>query len=242
MKTRINFPVLGVLVLALTLALTSVASGAAPPYPHGQIIEHGKNVDIEVYYPVTSNKEINKKLAVFAKREVANFKKDLPYAAKPPSGSGNELSISFDTYQYSTNIITFKFDLYSMTTSMAHPWNNIVTKTYDLARGKELTLAEIFKPKSPYLQELSKQSIRALIAQMPNGDKSLISEGAAPKAKNFERFALTEKELIIFFDRGQVAWQGEDAKELRLPYAGLKNFIGPDAGKPPIQPSKKNAP
>ncbi|MGA7577787.1 MAG: RsiV family protein [Desulfobaccales bacterium] len=229
------------LVFLMILAICGVALGSTgllaktqgnigPVDPHEQIIEHANNTDIEVYYPVTRNKEINKKLATFAARQVADFKKNLP-AVMRLSGIRNQLDISFKTYQYSSNIKTFKFDLFGYTVGLAHPWNNIVTKTYDLAKGKELSLADIFKKNSAYLQELSEQSIRSLIMQMPNGDKRLIREGAAPKAGNFDRFALTEKELIIFFNTYQVGTRPEGSPEVRLPYASLKSFIEPDSGR-----------
>jgi len=218
----------------------SVSTAKAPPYSHGQIIEHGKNTDIEVYYPITSNKEINKQLAAFAAREVADFKRTLP-AQTDSSDSDNQLDISFKTYRYSSKIITFKFDLYGCTVGMVHPWNNIVTKTYDLVRSKELSLADIFNANSDYLKELSEQSVQSLIAQMPNGDKRLIREGAAPKAKNFERFALTEKELIIFFNLYQVGSRAEGAPEVRLAYASLESFIGPDPRKVSVQTDRKTA-
>jgi hypothetical protein len=216
--------------LGSTSLLAQTQGKIGPVDPHEQIIEHANNTDIEVYYPVTCNKKINKKLATFAAREVADFKKNLP-AEKSSSGSGNQLDISFKTYHYSSNIKTFKFDLSGYTVGQAHPWNNIVTKTYDLATGKELSLADIFKTNSAYLQELSEQSIRSLIMQMPNEDKRLIREGAAPKAENFERFALTEKELIIFFNVYQVGSRPEGSPEVRLPYASLKSFIEPDSGR-----------
>ena len=92
-----------------------------------------------------------------------------------------------------------------------------------------MSLADIFKTNSAYLQELSEQSIRSLITQMPNEGKRLIREGTAPNAKNFERFALTEKELIIFFDVYQVGSRAKGSPEVRLPYASLKSFVGPDA-------------
>ena len=228
------------LVFLMILAICGVALGATgllaqtqgktgPVGLHEQIIEHANNTDIEVYYPVTRNKKINKKLATFAAREVADFKKNLP-AEKSPSGIRNQLDITFKTYQYSSNIKTFKVYLFGYTMGQAHPWDDIVTKTYDLAKGKELSLADIFKKNSAYLQELSEQSIRSLIMQMPNGDQKLIREGAAPKAGNFERFALTEKELIIFFNTYQVGTCPEGSPEVKLPYAGLKSFIGPDSG------------
>ncbi len=61
------------LVFLRILAICGVALGSTgllaqtqgkigPVDPHEQIIEHANNTDIEVYYPVTPNKKINKSI------------------------------------------------------------------------------------------------------------------------------------------------------------------------------------
>ena len=62
----------------------------------------------------------------------------------------------------------------------AHPYHYTVPVNYDFRSGRELTLADVFQPGSPYLALLS----TLCSADLQKRDIPLFIEGAQPKPEN----------------------------------------------------------
>src|SRR4030095_12951071 len=192
------------LFLAASFALGGLA--ACPkkrPPPESRPAADSKTIQeetaafkLDVKYPVTANSTVNAALEDFVKKEVEEFKKT---GGETSFGMKNELNISYTPLSFSDSIKSFKFDLMSYTGG-AHPNTAIVTKTFDLKTSKELLLADVFKPESDYLNAVSKAAIDQLKGKIQNTDPKWIQKGAGPALENFQKFALSEKEILFFFD------------------------------------------
>jgi uncharacterized protein DUF3298/peptidoglycan-N-acetylmuramic acid deacetylase PdaC-like protein len=187
--------------------------------------EETAGLKVDVKYPVTSNPTVNTALEGFAKDQVEEFKKDTGNSG-PTFGMKNELTISYVPSRFSDSIQSFKFDVTTYTGG-AHPNTAIFTKTFDLKGSKEIHLADIFKPDSNYLNTVSEIAVEDLKRQIQNTDLKWIRKGAGPEPENYKSFALTEKEILFFFDPYQVAPYSEGPQEVKIPYSLLKNLLQP---------------
>ena len=206
-------------IMACTKRKPSPESKPAPDFKALQ--EETTTYKMDVKYPMTAHAALNAVLESFAKGQVDEFKK---VAGEVSFGAKNELNISYTPFDFSPEIKGFKFDVESYTGG-AHPNMDIFTKTFDLKTGKELTLAEIFKPDSNYLSAVSKASIAQLKAKMQDPDPKWIERGAGSSAENYSRFILKEKEIVFYFNAYQVAPYSQGPQEAALPYSDLKDFL-----------------
>lgn len=96
---------------------------------------------------------------------------------------------------------------------------------YDLKRGVEVKLPELFAPKAGYLKTISDYSIKEL-KKLRTTDG--VEEGAAPKAENFKNWNLTPVGVRFTFDHYQVGSYAVGQHEVTVPYTLLKPLAKPD--------------
>ena len=101
---------------------------------------------------------------------------------------------------------------------------------YDLKNGKQLKLADLFKPGAKYLQAIANYCIADLKKQAKDKglEASEIENGAAANAKNYQGWTITRKGLGINFDAYQVGPYAAGPQFVLVPYSSLKDFINPD--------------
>jgi hypothetical protein len=125
-----------------------------------------------------------------------------------------------------------QFDVGSYYQGAAHPNSNTEVLNYDLKNGKQLKLADLFKPGAKYLQTLSTYCIADLKKQSKDKGTELfedqIKEGAGPTAKNYESWTITRRGLGINFDSYQVGPYAAGPQFVMVPYSALKEIIKPD--------------
>jgi hypothetical protein len=101
---------------------------------------------------------------------------------------------------------------------------------YDLKNGRQLKLADLFKPGAKFLPVIATYSIGDLKKQAK--DKGLLDDqiesGAAPAAKNYLSWNITKKGLGINFDPYQVGPYAAGPQYVMVPYTILKDLINPD--------------
>lgn len=172
-------------------------------------------------------------------KDVAEFKKAMaPEEGEepPPEGSmGSDLGISYSIALAQDDLVSVKFDVGSYYQGAAHPNSHSSVLNYDLRNGKQLKLADLFKPGAKYLPALSSYCIAELKKQAK--DKGLlddqIQEGAAPAAKNYNSWTITKRGLGIAFDAYQVGPYAAGPQFVLVPYSALKDLINPEG---PIAP------
>ena len=137
------------------------------------------------------------------------------------------------------DIRSFQFDISSFTGG-AHPNHAFVSRTYDFAGNKEITLADLFKHDSGYLEFLSQvargelsQSLYCLywseeVEDSEDFSMEMLRQGTTPELENFKHFRLTERELIIAFESYQVAPYALGSPEIEIHFAGLQEYLNED--------------
>jgi hypothetical protein len=165
---------------------------------------------------------------------VAEFKKDVAPVEgeepRPEGSMGSDLNVSYDVALAQDDLISVAFSVGSYYQGAAHPNTMSEVVNYDLKNGKQLKLADLFKPGAKYLQAIANYCIADLKKQAK--DKGLLDEeiqnGAAANAKNYQSWTITRKGLGINFDAYQVGPYAAGPQYVLVPYSSLKDLINAD--------------
>ena len=178
--------------------------------------------------------KFNQTAKTLAMTEVEKFRKDfLAQTAEDlkffkESGLGNTVEISYNITYADNEIISVWFGNYFYTGG-AHPNSYSFTLNFDLKNGKELKLADLFKPESNYLKILSDYSIKKLKEHFgEDADSEWIESGAGAEEENYDSWNITRKGITVNFDSYQVAPYVAGPQEVTIPYQVLQGILRND--------------
>ena len=206
-----------------------------------QIKERSKELNLEIAanYPQLTGgnnqnfEKFNQAARALVSKKVAGFKKDLQNdeGLEPlPDSMGSDLSVDYTVVLAQDDLISIKFEVSSYYQGAAHPNSYSDVLNYDLKNGKQLKLADLFKPDTKFLPVIATYSIGDLKKQAK--DKGLLDDqiesGAAPAAKNYLSWNITKKGLGINFDPYQVGPYAAGPQYVMVPYTILKDLINPE--------------
>ena len=210
-----------------------------------QIKENNKklNYQIAAQYPQLSGgnnpnlEKFNQAARAAVTKKVAGFKKDMTPEAgenteetRPEDSMGSDLTISYTVVLAQDDLVSVEFDVSSYFQGAAHPNSYSETFNYDLKNGKQLKLADLFKPGAKYLQAIANYCVADLKKQAT--EKGLMAEeiekGAAAKADNYQGWTITKRGLGIYFDPYQVGPYAAGPQFVLVPYSDLKDLINPE--------------
>lgn len=184
----------------------------------GSVQEESEFYTLSVEYPMTDNEEVNENVIMFINNYIAEFtevaessQEEIPYT----------LSIDFDIHSYSDEIYSFVFDVYEYIGG-AHGDGFVVTKTFNSNTGEQLYLDDVFSDNDQFLEQLSANAMPLLEYIIDEySDPDWVRDGTAPVLENYERFALSDEYLMIFFNPYQVAPYSEGVIEIKIPLDDL---------------------
>jgi hypothetical protein len=109
------------------------------------------------------------------------------------------------------------------------PETDSFTLNYDLKAGRELKLADLFKPGSKYLATIAEYCLNDLRARNDSGiAHDEFEDGAKPDADNYTNWNITPKGLMIIFTPYQVAPEIYGSLKVIVPYSQLKDVARAD--------------
>jgi hypothetical protein len=143
---------------------------------------------------------------------------------------GSDLNVDYTVVLAQDDLVSIKFEVGSYYQGAAHPNSYSDVLNYDLKNGKQLKLADLFKPGAKFLPVIATYSIGDLKKQAKDKGllDDLIESGAAPAAKNYLSWNITKKGLGINFDPYQVGPYAAGPQYVMVPYTILKDLINPD--------------
>ena len=165
-------------------------------------------------------------------KSLAGFKKDLVALTaadirRMGSDMGNYIDVGYNIEYADDDLISVRFGEETFTGG-AHPNHGTFTLTYDLKKGRELKLADLFKPGSKYLDAIADYATRDLQARKdPDSGENLgiakddWEEGAKPTADNYQNWNVTKKGLMITFPPYQVAAYAYGPQTVIVPISKL---------------------
>ena len=207
-----------------------------------QIRETNKklNYEINAQYPQLTGgsnpnfEKFNQAARGFVTKQVADFKKNVTPKEgdePPPEGSmGSSIGISYVVQLAQDDLISVEYDVEDYYQGAAHPNTFTEVVNYDLKNGKQLKLADLFKPGAKYLPAIANYCIADLKKQAKEKqlEASEIENGAAANAKNYRSWKITRKGIGVNFDAYQVGPYAVGPQFVLVPYSSLKDMINPD--------------
>ena len=207
-----------------------------------QIKESNKKLmyEIDARYPQLTGgsnpnfEKFNQAVRASVTKKVAGFKKDMApedeEEPRPEGSMGSDLNVGYEVALAQDDLISVGFSVGSYYQGAAHPNTFSEVVNYDLKNGKQLKLADLFKPGAKYLQAIATYCIADLKKQAK--DKGLLDEeiqnGASANAKNYQSWTITRKGLGINFDAYQVGPYAAGPQFVLVPYSALKDVINPE--------------
>jgi len=108
----------------------------------------------------------------------------------------------------------------------AHPGSRHVPLNFDLAEGRPLALAELFRPEADYLQAIADYSIQELLKD-PEILFTDFEQAASPSPENYQVWAITPQGILIIFEEYQVAPYAAGPQFVVVPYSALETLLDP---------------
>lgn len=171
--------------------------------------------------------DLNKKIKDFVDEQINNFKSQVEQA-EIFEEIKNGFYIDSEVTYLSKDLISIKFLVSEYNSEAAHPNNHISVFNYDILKGKEIVLEDLFLTESDYLIALS-DIAKSILFNRFYSDIAVMLEwierGTEPEEENFEDFAIKEKNLIIYFKPYQVGPYAIGAQEVEISFEDLDGYI-----------------
>ena len=221
-------------LLLLMFILPSFAMAAAT-YETAHIERHGNSYEVLADYPQFKNpnaqeQKANKSIKRFVHslfdKDLKGFvaskwsKEEIRESANPDS-----IEISFNIVFWDENRVSIYFEKYYFGMFAAHPVHNSYGFNYDIKNNKVIKLADLFKPGTTYLKQISDYCIKDLEGRDKGGELTgWIKDGASPKIKNLGEFTFNKNILTIYFSDYQVASGMTGLQKVEIPIEKLSGW------------------
>jgi len=131
------------------------------------------------------------------------------------------MNISYSIELNQQGVISILFNIDTYVAGAAHPFPFSLTLNYDLSRGRELALADLFTPGADYLGRIS------TLCKDDLSTREYIDflDGAEASLENYRSWNITPGGLLINFDVYQVAPYAAGPQSVLLPYYQLEDLI-----------------
>lgn len=217
--------------------------------------------DITAYYPQFTfedgygRAQFNALTAAFARTEAHRFLNEFKASGEDMSminsSTKSEMFLSYMIYD-TMGFVSVEFSEYIYYLGAAHGFPATISKIYSGRLHRWVTLADIFKPNTKYLEALSAICIPAVLdslrsrtresyaanpdtiglaaalADIEPSYREWVENGAAPEEKNYRSFVPTKEGLWIIFDPYQVASYADGPFEIFIPYHQLSDILADD--------------
>ena len=154
---------------------------------------------------------------------------------KDPQAGPNQpstLQVDYSVASSSPDVLSLRLSSYSYPSGAAHGADVLSTFTFDLASGRRLALADLFRLGSGYMDALAAESRAQLTVTLADWetDSSMtewLATGTEPTADNYAAWAITPGGLEITFGQYQVAPYAVGMPVVTIPIAHLTRLIDP---------------
>ncbi len=168
----------------------------------------------------------NNEMKLLTQEEIAKFK-DNAAQTKPVAGlAGSSYNQDFQLLSAPGNLVSLKFQIMIYIQGAAHPGTHSRTVTYDLEAGADVSLSNLFRPDSDYLQRIADYCVTQLKTRDIGFEQ--FSSGADPIPANYGNWNITPDGLLITFDEYQVAAYAAGPQEVTIPFTVLQSVIDPN--------------
>jgi hypothetical protein len=153
------------------------------------------------------------------------------------------LGVEYDILHATIDVISVRLTFRSFTGYLNEDYSTIAIN-YDLTKGRDLDIADLFTPRSAYLKELAAACVellerrdltcsagRSLTADGKNPEWALneMHKGAAPDAGNYSNWNLTARGILVTFGEYQIGAGCLGQVAVVVPYERLRDVLRPSS-------------
>jgi len=222
-------PLLTVLLAIACAAAASAQPCCAPPVlGEVRIVEQTPGFSVDAAYPVPCAPAAARALRDRVTASINDFKQTDPEHDLTDFPHRYEMIVQPQTWTAARGRL-LSVRLHTMVyTGGAHPNNWPETWVFDLADGRGLALADVFRDPDATLRALAprvRDSLRAVLGDMSLDD--MLLPGTEPTRENYADFVIDDDALTFFFAPYQVAPYAAGEQQVRLPLAELREWLAP---------------
>jgi hypothetical protein len=193
---------------------------------------------VKVEYPQVEGssdpriEKFNRHILALVSKQINTFKGEAVEAGigLPDSDVGSGLQIDYEVTLATSKLISITFTASPYMAGAAHPNHYALVVNYDLAAGKPIVLADMFRPNSDFLRAISSYCIAQLKKRLGEfSDPDWINGGASAKPENYTNWNITRNGILITFDPYQVAAYAVGAQTVVVPYEVLRGLLAADS-------------
>jgi hypothetical protein len=167
----------------------------------------------------------NQTISTLVQGDISSFKSGLPDLPDPPQIAISTFDERYTVIYQGGDVWSIKFDINVYVDGAAHPGDFTHALNYDFAHSKTVSMADLFRADSNYLEFISKYcSAELATREIGFGPTSI---GAEPIPENYRNWNITTEGLMITFERGQVAAYAAPAQVVMIPYDELTAILNP---------------
>ncbi|WP_291358464.1 DUF3298 and DUF4163 domain-containing protein [Desulfovibrio sp.] len=186
----------------------------------------GGTPKVSLNYPAFRVEAVDADIRAWAEGVMRSYEEEVrasiaPDGEKPGSYGVWDLTGMYSLERPSPKVVSVIFNVYSYTGG-AHGNLVITCRNYDLASGKRLDFADLFKDPEKALELMSAYARESLTKSLgEESDEEMIREGTAPELTNFGELALTPAGVTIQFQPYQVGPWSAGPQQVEMPLAAL---------------------
>ncbi len=187
----------------------------------GHVQKETKDRKWDITYPVLSNRSMERSVRDWIDKTASDFDIDAPMGDES-HGHPSEFKVTSKTYK-SPWTETLVLTLYEFTGG-AHGMTLTQTFNFDPKTGEEYGFEDVVDLGQKWHQVLLPY-IHGKTAAM--GVEGNAEQGAGPEAKNFRRFALDGRNLVLYFEPATVAPYVAGTVVVRIPLKDIRKILLP---------------
>jgi hypothetical protein len=171
----------------------------------------------------------NNEMVTIVKSAVDDFKQKMIDLGPAPIQAQSTFDLKYEqtAQDNEKNILNVEFMMEGYVAGMAHPYHVIRTVNFDLEKGRDISLADLFISNSDYLKTIADYCINEL-SKRNIGFTDVFKPGAEPTTDNYQTWDIAPDGLMIIFNEAQVAPYAAGLQIVIVPYSELKSLIDPN--------------
>jgi hypothetical protein len=202
------------------------------PYQSNDIITKtylttNEKYDIEIYYPSTKYKTVNKEIITLINPYIEKLKVDTKYFVPVNINDKFKLKINYELRRVNKNIVSI---VLKSNYSYGNSLNSIeiTSVTYNLNTEKKLLLNDFFDERFAYIKFLCDESKSALLNNKTISEKTLkffLDDISNSYQNSFDSYAFSDTHVCIYYNANKLSSKYNDIYEIKIPWENVKHLL-----------------
>jgi len=167
----------------------------------------------------------NQTIGALVQGDISSFKSGLTDLPNPPQIGISTFDQKYTVTYQGGDVWSIKFDINVYVDGAVHPGDFTHTLNYDFAHSKVVSIDDLFRTDSNYLEFISKYCSAELATREIGFDPTTV--GADPTPENYRNWNITTTGFMVTFERGQVAAYAAPEQVVTIPYDELTVILNP---------------